>query len=74
MTQPIALVAGSEAYGLSEVWLAAADECVSIPMRGIADSLNLSISMALLLYEAVRQRTSLLAESHHTEVDICVPH
>ncbi len=56
MRGPIAIVLGSEATGLSNKWLAAADEHVSIPMHGVADSLNLAISTALLLYEVVRQR------------------
>jgi RNA methyltransferase, TrmH family len=56
MTRPTAIVMGSEAQGLSQTWLAAADEQVSIPMRGKIDSLNLSVATALLLYEAVRQR------------------
>jgi TrmH family RNA methyltransferase len=37
-------------------WLEAADVCVRIPMHGEADSLNLSASTAILLYEVVRQR------------------
>ena len=56
MTGPIAVVMGSEAHGLGAAWLAAADETVTIPMYGAADSLNLSTSTALLLYEVVRQR------------------
>ncbi len=56
MTGPVAVVLGSEAHGLSPAWLAAADRRVYIPMRGMADSLNLAISAALLLYEVVRQR------------------
>lgn len=58
LTQPCAIIAGSEAHGLSPFWLAHAQQQVAIPMRGIADSLNLSISVALLLYEAVRQRAA----------------
>ncbi len=58
LTGPIALVMGSEAHGLSAEWLSAADEQVMIPMHGIADSLNLSVATALLLYEAVRQRAA----------------
>lgn len=58
MKGPVALVMGSEAYGLSAEWLAAADEHVVIPMFGRVDSLNLSVATALLLYEAVRQRHS----------------
>jgi RNA methyltransferase, TrmH family len=58
LTGPVALVAGSEAHGLSRPWVEAADEQVVIPMRGIADSLNLAIATALLLYEVVRQRAA----------------
>jgi TrmH family RNA methyltransferase len=53
----VALVTGSEAHGLSQKWLAAANAQVKIPMHGIADSLNLSTATALLLYEVVRQRS-----------------
>lgn len=56
LTGPVAVVTGSEAEGLSAEWLAAADTTVTIPMRGVADSLNLATSTALLLYEVVRQR------------------
>jgi TrmH family RNA methyltransferase len=54
---PVAIVLGSEAHGLSQAWLDAADTRVVIPMAGQADSLNLAASTAILLYEAVRQRT-----------------
>lgn len=57
MTGPMAIVMGSEAFGLSETWLGAADRLVRIPMFGVIDSLNLSAATALLLYEVVRQRT-----------------
>ena len=56
MIGPVAVVIGSEAWGLSEAWLAAADRRVRIPMTGSVDSLNLSASAALLIYEVVRQR------------------
>ncbi|MBX3051089.1 MAG: RNA methyltransferase [Caldilineaceae bacterium] len=56
LTGPVAIVTGSEAEGLSDEWLAAAAATVTIPMRGVADSLNLATSTALLLYEVVRQR------------------
>lgn len=56
LTGPLAIVTGSEAEGLSAEWLAAADATVTIPMYGVADSLNLATSTALLLYEVVRQR------------------
>ena len=56
LTVPVAIVMGSEAHGLSDEWLNVADQQVMIPMHGIADSLNLSVATALLLYEVVRQR------------------
>ena len=51
-----AMVLGSEDQGLSDFWLLAADMTVKIPMKGMADSLNVSISAAIILYEALRQR------------------
>lgn len=56
-TAAVAVVMGSEAYGLGPAWLTAADDRVRIPMRGKVDSLNLSAAMAILLYEVVRQRS-----------------
>jgi TrmH family RNA methyltransferase len=53
---PLAIVLGSEAGGLSHVWTDARVEPVAIPMHGMADSLNVSIAAAVLLYEARRQR------------------
>jgi TrmH family RNA methyltransferase len=50
---PVAIVLGSERYGLSPFWRAAADVVVSIPMLGVADSLNVGHAAALLLYEAL---------------------
>ncbi len=50
------LAVGSEARGLSEEMRRLADRHIYIPMRGIADSLNVSVSAAVLLYEALRQR------------------
>ncbi|MEZ4517348.1 MAG: RNA methyltransferase [Chloroflexota bacterium] len=57
LTRPTAIVMGSEAWGLSDEWQQAADTLVRIPMSGSVDSLNLSTSTALLVYEAVRQRS-----------------
>lgn len=57
LTGPVAVVLGSEAAGLGNLWLQSADVRVQIPMFGSVDSLNLSVSTALLLYEVVRQRT-----------------
>jgi len=56
LTGPLAVVMGSESMGLGRAWLDSADMQVRIPMFGKVDSLNLSVSTALLLYEAVRQR------------------
>jgi TrmH family RNA methyltransferase len=53
---PLAIVLGSEAGGLSAVWTDPTVVPVAIPMHGIADSLNVSIAAAVLLYEARRQR------------------
>ncbi|HLS29198.1 MAG TPA: RNA methyltransferase [Opitutales bacterium] len=53
---PIALLMGSEQYGLSPEWLAAADVKVRIPMAGQADSLNVAMAAIVTLFEAVRQR------------------
>jgi TrmH family RNA methyltransferase len=58
LTGPIALVLGSEAAGLSDAWLGPDVEPVRLPMLGIADSLNVSVAAAVLLYEARRQRDS----------------
>jgi TrmH family RNA methyltransferase len=57
LTGRMALVLGAEAEGLSDFWRAAADERVAIPMRGqCADSLNVSVTAAVLLFESLRQR------------------
>jgi TrmH family RNA methyltransferase len=53
---PLAIVLGSEAGGLSAAWDDPRVEPVAIPMHGVADSLNVSIAAAVLLYEARRQR------------------
>jgi TrmH family RNA methyltransferase len=54
---PVAIVLGSESVGLTGSALAAADHRVRIPMRGRTDSLNVSVSAGVLLYEADRQRS-----------------
>ena len=56
LTGPLALVLGAEADGLTDAWAADGIEAVNLPMLGVADSLNVSISAAILLYEARRQR------------------
>lgn len=54
---PLAIVMGSEQYGLSEFWLKESDLLVRIPMAGQADSLNVAMAAVITLFEAVRQRT-----------------
>ena len=51
-----AIVVGSEANGLSPIWRDAAFESVQIPMFGAIDSLNVSVSTSIILFEALRQR------------------
>ena len=53
-----AIVIGTEATGLTAVWREAADAHIRIPMLGELDSLNASVSAAILLFEAVRQRNA----------------
>ena len=56
MRQATAIVMGTESTGLSQQWRDAADVHIRIPMLGRLDSLNVSVSAAILMYEAVRQR------------------
>jgi TrmH family RNA methyltransferase len=53
---PLAVIMGSEQYGLSNFWLTHADLTVRIPMAGQADSLNVAMATIVTLFEAVRQR------------------
>jgi TrmH family RNA methyltransferase len=54
--EPIRLVTGNEAHGLSEAYRAFCDAMVTIPMSGSASSLNLAIATSIILYEIDRQR------------------
>ena len=56
MRQATAIVMGTESTGLTQQWRDAADAHIRIPMLGRLDSLNVSVSAAILMYEAVRQR------------------
>ena len=58
MTGGTALIMGTESTGLTNIWREAADAHIKIPMLGRLDSLNVSVSAAILLFEAVRQRNS----------------
>lgn len=53
---PLAVAVGTEDKGLSDFWLSQADVRVKIPMMGKVNSLNVSVSTALVIYEAIRQR------------------
>jgi RNA methyltransferase, TrmH family len=56
-TLPSAIVMGTEATGLSDVWVNNADANIIIPMAGKIDSMNVSTAAAVVVFEAVRQRT-----------------
>ena len=56
LREPIAIVVGTENEGLTDFWLENADMRVKIPMFGKVNSLNVSVSTALIVYEALRQR------------------
>lgn len=56
-TRPTALVFGNESDGLTPEAFAMADTIIRIPMLGMVQSLNLSVSVAVILYEAMRQRS-----------------
>ncbi len=58
LDQPVAVLMGAEDTGLSQFWLDHADVRVRLPMAGQADSLNVGVATAVVLYEAVRQRTT----------------
>lgn len=58
MRRATAIVMGTEATGLTDQWRRAADAHIRIPMLGRIDSLNVSVSAAILMYEAVRQRST----------------
>jgi RNA methyltransferase, TrmH family len=57
LRQPVAIAIGTEDEGLSDFWISNADVRVRIPMLGKVNSLNVSVSTALIVYEAVRQRS-----------------
>jgi tRNA (guanosine-2'-O-)-methyltransferase len=54
--QPLACVFGNESGGISQEALSFADHIIKIPMRGMSQSLNLSVSVGIILYEALKQR------------------
>jgi SpoU rRNA Methylase family len=65
-TRPSAVIFGNEAQGVTQAALEAADQSVIIPMRGFADSFNISVAASLLLYEAQQQR--IREQGHHANL------
>jgi len=55
-TKPTALVVGTEATGLSDEWLRNSTQNIIIPMQGEIDSMNVSVAVGILIFEAIRQR------------------
>ncbi len=62
-TLPTVIVIGSEMFGVSQQTNLAATKCITIPMLGMVQSLNVSVATALILYEAQRQRQNQLMYS-----------
>ncbi len=56
--KPTAIVVGTENSGLSDIWLEQSTQNIIIPMEGHIDSMNVSVSAAILIFEAKRQRKS----------------
>lgn len=57
LKEKLAIIVGTEQYGLSKKWLENSDINVRIPMKGIADSLNVGAATTIMLYEVLRQRS-----------------
>lgn len=57
LRRPVALVFGNEAGGLRPIWQGAGVRRFRLPMLGVADSLNVSVTAAVMLFEARRQRS-----------------
>jgi TrmH family RNA methyltransferase len=55
-TNATAIVVGTEATGLSEIWRENANQNINIPMQGQIDSMNVSVAAAIVIFEAKRQR------------------
>lgn len=55
-TKPTAIVVGTEATGLTQIWRESATQNINIPMQGAIDSMNVSVACAIITFEAKRQR------------------
>ena len=64
MKQSIVIAIGTEDKGLTDFWMSNADLKVKIPMIGHVNSLNVSVSTALIGYEALRQRDNRQASTY----------
>lgn len=60
---PLAIVMGSEGRGLRRLTRESCDFCVSLPMLGAVQSLNVSVAAGIVLFEALRQRRAAVAKS-----------
>ncbi|MHB8460008.1 MAG: TrmH family RNA methyltransferase [Candidatus Limnocylindrales bacterium] len=69
----VALVLGSESAGLTPTWHGTDVVAVRLPMRGAADSLNVSAAAAVLFYEALRQRSAPIAGRPHCDLPVAAP-
>jgi tRNA (guanosine-2'-O-)-methyltransferase len=69
LTQPTAIVFGNEMRGLSQDAIELADATMYIPMTGMVESLNISVSCAVTLFEAFRQRRALGCYDHQSLAD-----
>lgn len=54
---PVAIVVGAEDRGITQSWVEEADALIKIPMSGVVDSLNVSVAAAVVLFEAIRNRS-----------------
>jgi TrmH family RNA methyltransferase len=68
LTKSVAIVLGSEAEGLGDAWSGPEVAAVRVPMLGVADSLNVSATAAILFYEALRQRRGRGQKSEHEDL------
>lgn len=72
LTRPCAFVLGNESRGLSTQAIDRADACIRIPMMGMAESLNISVACAVILFETMRQRRmiEMFDETANDEVEM----
>ena len=59
LKKPVAVILGNEGQGVGRELIDKADGCLTIPLVGAAESLNVAVAAGVILYEAVRQRATL---------------